>query len=111
MGRSGSTSGSISGSMPAISGGASTAASAGTEGRDPVVVVIDLAFRENDQRIALVLAAYDVLLIAAVLMLEQHYVIDIIAGFVVAGLAIAISGGPFRSTSTEPAPTPSGNAA
>ena len=74
----------------------------------PMVVIW---FLRRWRRVALVLAAFDVLLIAAVLMLEQHYVIDIIAGFVVAGLAIAISGGPFRSTSTEPAPTPSGNAA
>jgi hypothetical protein len=60
----------------------------------PIVI---MWFLRRWRRIVLVLAAYDVLLIAAVLMLEQHYVIDIIAGFGVAGVAIAITGSPFRS--------------
>jgi H+/Cl- antiporter ClcA len=38
------------------------------------------------------LAAYDVLLVGAVLMLEMHYVIDVLVGLLMAVLAIAISG-------------------
>ncbi|HEY6372424.1 MAG TPA: phosphatase PAP2 family protein [Candidatus Sulfotelmatobacter sp.] len=71
----------------------------------PMVVIW---FLRRWRRIALALAIYDALLIAAVLMLEQHYVIDIIAGFLVAGLAIAINGGLFSSKSIEPATTRSG---
>jgi hypothetical protein len=71
----------------------------------PMVVIW---FLRRWRRIALALALYDTLLMAAVLMLEQHYVIDIIAGFLVAGLAIAINGGPFSSKSIEPATTQSG---
>ncbi len=65
----------------------------------PMVVIW---FLRRWRRIALALAVYDLLLIAAVLMLEQHYVIDIIAGFLVAGLAIAINGGPFQRSNIEP---------
>jgi hypothetical protein len=70
----------------------------------PMVVIW---FLRRWRRIVWVLAAYDVLLIAAVLMLEQHYVIDIIAGFGVAGMAIAITGGPFRGKINESRPTQS----
>ncbi len=42
-----------------------------------------------------VLAAYDLLLVAAILMLEQHYVVDIIVGLPVAGLAILVTGKTF----------------
>jgi hypothetical protein len=72
----------------------------------PMVVIW---FLRRWRRIALVLAAYDLLLIAAILMLEQHYVVDIIAGFLVAGLAIAITGGPLRSNYNQLAPTRSGD--
>ena len=71
----------------------------------PMVV---LWFLRRWRRIALVLAAYDLVLIAAILILEQHYVIDIIAGFLVAGLAIAITGGAFRNTNPEPYSADSG---
>jgi hypothetical protein len=54
--------------------------------------VIVLWFLRRWRRMALVLAAYDVLLVAAVLMLEMHYVIDVLVGLLMAVLAIAISG-------------------
>jgi len=38
-----------------------------------------------------VLCAYDVVLIGAILLLEWHYLVDIIAGVVVAATAIAIT--------------------
>ena len=59
----------------------------------PIVV---LWFLRRWRRMVVVLAVYDLLLLAAILMLEMHYVIDILAGLPVAALAIAISGGPFR---------------
>jgi hypothetical protein len=71
----------------------------------PMVI---LWFLRRWRRIALVLAAYDLVLIAAILILEQHYVIDIIAGFLVAGLAIAITGGAFRNPHQEPYSADSG---
>ena len=74
----------------------------------PMVVIW---FLRRWRRIALALAIYDFLLIVAVLMLEQHYVIDIIAGFLVAGLAIAINGGPFHRGNIEPDTTQSGGTA
>jgi len=74
----------------------------------PMVVIW---FLRRWRRIVLALAIYDFLLIVAVLMLEQHYVIDIIAGFLVAGLAIAINGGPFHRGNIEPATTQSGGTA
>jgi len=69
----------------------------------PIVI---LWFLRRWRRIVVVLVAYDVLLTAAVLMLEQHYVIDIVAGFGVAGIAIVISGGPFRSKVNQVPPLP-----
>jgi membrane-associated phospholipid phosphatase len=57
--------------------------------------MIVLWFLRRWRRIALSLAIYDVGLIAAILLLEQHYVVDILAGFLVAGVAIVITGGPF----------------
>jgi hypothetical protein len=66
--------------------------------------IIVLWFLRPWRRVAIALAAYDLLLVAAILILEQHYVIDIIAGLPVAALAIAISGGPFFSRNTEAAP-------
>jgi len=58
--------------------------------------MIVLWFLRRWRRMVIVLAVYDLLLLAAILMLEMHYVIDILAGLPVAALAIAISGGPFR---------------
>jgi hypothetical protein len=66
--------------------------------------MIVLWFLRRWRRMAIALAAYDLLLVAAILMLEQHYVIDILAGLPVAALAIAISGGPFFSKNAEGAP-------
>ena len=40
------------------------------------------------------LAAYDVLLVFAILLLEMHYIADLIAGVLVALLACAITDGP-----------------
>ena len=65
----------------------------------PLVVIW---FLRRWRRIVLVLAAYDVLLVAAILLLEQHYVVDVLGGIVVAGLAIAISGGPLRRHADDP---------
>ncbi len=56
----------------------------------PLVVVW---FLRRWKRILAVLAAYDVLLLAAIVLLEWHYVVDIIAGVLVAGLAIAVVDG------------------
>lgn len=58
--------------------------------------IIVLWFLRRWRRMVIGLAVYDLLLLAAILMLEMHYVIDILAGLPVAALAIAISGGPFR---------------
>ena len=54
--------------------------------------VIVLWFLRRWRRMVVVLAAYDVLLVGAVLMLEMHYVIDVLVGLLMAVLAIAISG-------------------
>jgi hypothetical protein len=64
----------------------------------PLVV---LWFLRGFKRMVVALAAYDLVLVAAILMLEQHYVIDIIVGLPVAALAIAITGGPFRGKGAE----------
>ena len=55
--------------------------------------IIVLWFLRRWKRMVIALAAYDLLLIVAVLMLEMHYVIDIIVGLLVAALAIALAGG------------------
>jgi hypothetical protein len=59
--------------------------------------IIVLWFLRRWRRMVIVLALYDVLLIAAILLLEMHYVIDIVAALPVALLAIAITAGPSRS--------------
>ncbi len=58
--------------------------------------VIVMWFLRRWKRMVVVLAVYDLLLVAAILMLEMHYVIDILAGLPVAAAAIAITSGPFR---------------
>ncbi len=63
--------------------------------------MIVLWFLRPWRRMVLALVAYDVMLVAAILLLEMHYVIDIVVAFPVALLAIAISGGPFRRKSAE----------
>jgi len=60
------------------------------------------------RRMVIALAAYDFFLMAAVVFLEWHYVIDIIAGIVVAALAIAITDGNFRRVKAEAVPSPVG---
>lgn len=56
----------------------------------PLVV---MWFLRRWKRIVAVLAAYDMLLLVAIILLEWHYVVDIIAGVLVAGLAIAVVDG------------------
>jgi hypothetical protein len=58
--------------------------------------LIVLWFLRRWKRIAIVLASYDVLLIGAILMLEMHYLIDILAGLLVAAIAITVVAEPFR---------------
>jgi hypothetical protein len=52
----------------------------------PIIVMWFLRFWK---RMLLVLAAYDVVLVVAIVLLEWHYVVDVLAGVVVAGFAIA----------------------
>jgi hypothetical protein len=52
--------------------------------------LIILWFLRRWRKIAIVLATYDILLLAAILLLEWHYVVDILAGVLVAGLAILL---------------------
>lgn len=56
-------------------------------------------FLRRWKRMLLVLFAYDTVLIVSILLLEWHYVVDIIGGIVVAGIAIAITAG---TTGREP---------
>ena len=71
----------------------------------PLVV---MWFLRRWRRMVIALAAYDCLLIAAVVLLEWHYVADILAGILVAALAIAITDGRFRHKLDEPAPLAAG---
>ncbi len=54
--------------------------------------LIVLWFLRRFRPIMIVLAAYDLLLVAAILLLEQHYAIDVLAGLPVAAIAIAVTG-------------------
>ena len=54
--------------------------------------LIVMWFLRRWRRIVIALAAYDVLLLAAIVFLEWHYVIDILAGILVAAAAIVITG-------------------
>jgi hypothetical protein len=54
--------------------------------------LIMLWFLRRWKGMMIVLIAYDVLLVPAILLLEQHYLVDLIAALPVAALAIAISG-------------------
>jgi hypothetical protein len=56
--------------------------------------LVALWFLRRWKRIVVVLAAYDVLLIAAIVLLEWHYVVDIVGGVLVAAVAIAMVDGP-----------------
>jgi len=60
----------------------------------PIIVMWFLRFWK---RMTAVLAAYNVVLVVAIVLLEWHYVVDILAGVVVAGVAIAaVDGGGLR---------------
>lgn len=67
----------------------------------PLIVIW---FLRRWKRMVLALAAYDVLLVAAILLLEMHYVVDFIAGLLVAALAITITDGPIRRKQAAPEP-------
>ena len=57
----------------------------------PLVV---MWFLRRWKRMVAVLAAYDILLLVAIVLLEWHYVVDIVAGVLVAGSAVvAVDGG------------------
>src|SRR6266404_1004067 len=80
----------------------------------PVIVAW---FLRRWKRMLIVLCAYDALLIVSILLLEWHYLVDIIGGILVAGIAIAITAGGAtdrdrspdgRSSRTTPAVTPPG---
>lgn len=62
--------------------------------------MIVLWFLRKWTRIAAVLVAFDVLLIPSLLLLEQHYVVDLIGGVAVAALAIAMVDWPIREKTT-----------
>jgi len=70
--------------------------------------LIVLWFLRRWRRMLAVLAAYDVLLVIAVLLLEQHYVIDFIVGVLVAAVAILISGGTLRQKRADATPALAG---
>jgi hypothetical protein len=55
--------------------------------------LIVMWFLRRWKRMLMVLCAYDCLLIVSILLLEWHYVVDIIGGILVAGIAIAITAG------------------
>jgi hypothetical protein len=58
----------------------------------PIVV---MWFLRPWRKLVIALAAYDVLLLVAILMIEMHYAIDILAALPVAAVAIAITDGSF----------------
>ena len=51
--------------------------------------LIVLWFLRRWRRMLIVLCAYDCLLIVSILLLEWHYLVDVIGGILVAGIAIA----------------------
>jgi PAP2 superfamily protein len=71
----------------------------------PLVV---MWFLRRWKRMVIALAAYDFFLITAVVLLEWHYLIDIIAGIFVAALAIGITKGTFRRQNAEAHESPAG---
>jgi hypothetical protein len=70
--------------------------------------IIVLWFLRRWRKMVIALAAYDLLLVAAILMLEEHYAIDILVGVPLAMLAIAITARPF-ATRTPISATPLAN--
>lgn len=55
--------------------------------------VIAMWFLRRWRRMVIALCAYDILLIVAILLLEWHYIVDLIGGALVAAIAIAITDG------------------
>jgi hypothetical protein len=55
--------------------------------------LIAMWFLRGWRRMVIALAAYDVLLLVAIVLLEWHYIVDIFAGILVAGVAIAMVDG------------------
>lgn len=70
----------------------------------PIVVIW---FLRPWRRLVIALAAYDVLLLAAILMIEMHYAIDIVAALPVAAIAITITDGSFRGKNSAAVLSPS----
>jgi hypothetical protein len=63
--------------------------------------LIAMWFLRRWRRMVIALAAYDLLLLIAIVLLEWHYVVDILAGILVAGVAIAMVGGDVLATGHE----------
>jgi hypothetical protein len=59
--------------------------------------LIVLWFLRPWRRVVIALAAYDVLIVIAVIVLEMHYVIDVLVGLLVAAVAVTITAGPLQS--------------
>jgi PAP2 superfamily len=55
--------------------------------------LIAMWFLRRWRRMVIALAAYDILLLVAIVLLEWHYIVDVIAGILVAGVAIAMVDG------------------
>lgn len=60
---------------------------------------IALWFVRPWKRIVVALAVYDAMLFIAILLLEQHYLVDLIGGLVVAAISLAMVHGPKSETS------------
>lgn len=54
--------------------------------------LIVMWFLRQWKRMVAILAAYDAVLIVAIILLDWHYVVDILAGVLIAGFAIAVAG-------------------
>jgi PAP2 superfamily len=59
--------------------------------------LIVLWFLRRWRRMTIALCVYDVLLIGSILLLELHYLVDVLAGFLVAGAAIVVTAAPMQS--------------
>ena len=55
--------------------------------------LIAMWFLRRWRRMIIALAAYDVFLLVAIVLLEWHYIVDVFAGILVAGVAIAMVDG------------------
>lgn len=73
----------------------------------PIIVIW---FLRRWKRAVAILVAYDVLLVIAILLLEQHYIVDLLAGIVVAIVAIATTGGPIHGNQAQDTSAPAENA-